>query len=115
MRLLCGRLLPVTPTMFGFMSPVVGVAALEKRHGVLTGGFAEVAEAEPGPLTLLHRHRTLQVGEGEVRLAVAAVGRSEQREERRILGDRQKLTVAEGPALRREVEREDADLCYEWI
>src|ERR1043166_1734598 len=44
----------------------------------------------------------------------AAIGGAEQREQRLILIDRQELTVALGPALGREVEREGLDLGEEW-
>ena len=57
---------------------------------------------------------TLDAGQGEGRLAVAPVGRPEQREKRRVLRERHQLAVAERPARRREVERDNADLGYEW-
>jgi hypothetical protein len=88
--------------------------ALEQRHRLLAAGLAEVVQAQPGPWPGASA-RALQVGKREVRLAVAAVGGAEQREQRGVLRERQELAVAERPALRREVEREDADLGDEWI
>ena len=57
----------------------------------------------------------LQIRQRKVALAVAAVGGPEQREQRRVLRDRQELAVAERPALRGEVERKDANLGNERI
>src|SRR4051812_28073543 len=58
----------------------------------------------------MHRRATLQVRQRKVRLAVAAVGGAEQREQRRVLREGQELAVAPRPPLGREIEREDADL-----
>ena len=58
----------------------------------------------------MHRGATLKVGQREVRLAVAAVGGSQQREQGGVLRQGQQLPVAPGPTTRREVERKYADL-----
>ena len=58
----------------------------------------------------VERGAALHVGQRKSAFAVAAVGRAEQGEQRGILGDGHKLAVAERPAARREVERENADL-----
>src|SRR6478609_1477830 len=63
----------------------------------------------------MHRSVALHVGKGEIRLAVAAVGRAEQREKSGVLRKRQDLTVAERPPFGGEVEGEDADFSNEWI
>src|SRR5688572_16349240 len=63
----------------------------------------------------MHRCSAFQVGQGEGGLAVAAVGRAQQREQRRVLRQRQQLAVAPRPPLWREVEREYADLGNEWV
>src|SRR5258705_205166 len=52
----------------------------------------------------------LKIGKGEVLFSSAAVKRSEQREQRRVLGDRQQLAVAQSPASGREVAGENPDL-----
>ena len=65
----------------------------------------------PGPCPGCIGARPCRSGRAKFDLAVAAVGRPEQREERGVLRQRQQLPVAPRPALRREVEREDADLC----
>src|SRR3954454_375790 len=87
-----------------------GDLALEERHGVAAALLAEVVEREAGPLPGMHRSATLKVRKRERRLSVPSVRRAEEREERRVLAERQQLDVAERPALRREVEREDPDL-----
>ena len=78
-------------------------------------GLAQVVEREAGTLAGLHRRPALEVGQGEVALAVAAVGGAQQREQRGVLRDRQQLAVAPGPAPRREVERENSDFSDKWI
>jgi len=57
---------------------VRGHLGLEEGDGLLTAGFAQVAQRQPGTLAGLERGAALQVGEREVRLAVPAVGGSEQ-------------------------------------
>ena len=66
-----------------------GISRLEQGHRLRAAGLAEVVQRQPGPLARVHRRAALQVGQREVALAVAAVGRAEQREERRVLGERQ--------------------------
>src|SRR5580658_4521572 len=88
---------------------------LEQRHRGRATGLAEVVQTEPWALTWVHRGRALQVRQGEVGLAVAAVGGAEQREQRRVLAKRQELAVAEGPPGRREVKRKDPDLRHKRI
>jgi hypothetical protein len=58
---------------------------------------------------LVHGASAAQVRQSEIRLPVAAVGRTQQREQRLILVDGQKLPIAERPAFRREVERKQPD------
>ena len=55
-----------------------------------------------------------EVRQGKVGLPVAAVGRAQQREQRLILIDRQKLPVALCPAFGGKVERNYLNLCKEW-
>src|SRR5205085_1281275 len=52
---------------------------------------------------------------GEVGPAIAAIRRSQQREERLVLVDRQELAVAKRPAARRKVERDEPDLGKEGL
>src|SRR5262249_61867693 len=56
------------------------------------------------------RNSATEVGQGEVGRAVATVRRTEQREERLVLIDRQELAVAHGPSAGRKVEAEEPDL-----
>src|SRR5205823_11735665 len=90
----------------------------EKRDRILAARLSEVvcAQAESGLIAAdVDRDRALQIRQREGALAVAAVCRAEQREESGVLRDRQDLPVAPGPASRREVEGEDADLCDKWV
>jgi hypothetical protein len=89
--------------------------ALEERHGLAAARLAEIVQGQTRPLAGMHRRTALQVRQREVALAIAAVGGAQQREERRVLRDRQQLAIALGPALGREVEREDADFRNERI
>ncbi len=68
-----------------------------------------------GTRSLVNRDPALQVGQAKGGLPVAAVGRADQLEEGRVLVDRHQRTVAERPALRREVEADDADFTDEWL
>ena len=71
-------------------------------------GAAGLGEDEA--VALVDRHPAAQVGQRERALAVAAVGRADQLEERLVLRDRQELAFAEHPAGRREVAGEHPDL-----
>src|SRR5260370_1370693 len=55
------------------------------------------------------RDPALEVRQREGRLAVAPIGRSQEREQGLVLVDGQQLAVAKSPALGREVERHDLD------
>src|SRR5947209_13948990 len=77
---------------------------LEQAHGLAAAGLDEVVERKAGALSWMHRRVALHVGKSEVALAIAAVGGTEQREERRVLREGKDLAVAERPSLRREVE-----------
>ena len=58
----------------------------------------------------VHRRARGQVGQGESRLAVAAVGRSDQVEQGFVFADRKELPVARHPAGGSEVPGEHANL-----
>ena len=58
-------------------------------------------------LALIDWHPAAEIWQGEVVLAIAAVGRTEDREERLVLADRQELPVTERPALGSEVPGDD--------
>src|SRR5215208_6157500 len=70
------------------------------RHVLLVdcGGGAAGLLAESMAFTLMNRHTSTEVRQGEIRLAVAPVGCSKQREERLVLVDRQELAIAKRPA-----------------
>lgn len=109
-------------------------AATTRSHGLLGNhsvamrrnlGFSKVTVSVPSvpeivqrqarPLTWVHRKTALQIGQREVGQAVTAVGGSEQREQGRVLRQRQELTIAKRPSLGREVKTNDADFCDKWI
>ena len=50
-----------------------------------------------------------QIRQGEIVVAITPVGRADDIEERVVSSDRQKLSIREGPAKRREVSRERND------
>src|SRR3954468_20174182 len=83
--------------------------ALEQGHSLCAARLAKVVQAQSWALSRVHRSTPLQVRQGEIALAISAIGGAEQREERGVLREWQELAVAPGPALRREVEGEDAD------
>src|SRR5436305_5639876 len=60
-------------------------------------------------------HAAAKIRQSEIDPAVAAIRRAEQRKQRLILIDGQKLPVAERPALRREGERHNANFRKEWF
>src|SRR4051812_7085841 len=72
-----------------------------------TLGAAGLAKRER--LAKMDRHLPPQVWQGERGLPVASVGCTEQREQRLVLIDRQKLSVAQRPAFRWEIERDNLD------
>ena len=78
---------------------------LQQRDGLGAAGLAEVVQREPRPWPGASGALPCRSGSANVLLAVAAVGRAEQREQRGVLRDRQQLAVAQRPALGREVER----------
>src|SRR3954471_17751541 len=88
---------------------VDGNLAFEQAHSVRAARFAKVVQTQSRPLPWVHRSTSLQVGQGEVALAIPAIGGAEQREERGVLPEWQELAIAPGPALGREVEGEDAN------
>jgi hypothetical protein len=57
----------------------------------------------------MERRPAAQVGKTKCGLSVSAIGGTQEREERGVLRDGQKLTTAEGPTSRREVEPDDRD------
>jgi hypothetical protein len=77
-------------------------------HGDSMGHFTTgLAQDEAAPDVI--RRLALQVGQREIRLAVASIGRAQQGEKSLVLIDWQELAVASGPALRGEIEAKDSD------
>src|SRR4051794_23150657 len=66
-------------------------------------------------LSRMHRRVFLHVGKSEVGFAISSIGGSKEREQGRVLREREDLAVTERPALRGEVERKDANLSNERI
>src|SRR3954467_151180 len=96
----------------GDVEGMVVVGQFAERDGVRRlAPFFAVAEAA----SEMNRHVAAQVRQRESRLAVAAKGRSEKREERLVLVDGQELPVALRPAFRGEVETHDADFGEKWF
>src|SRR5437016_6305927 len=87
----------------------------EQRDGIAAAGLAEVAQAQARALARMHWCATLQIGQGEGGLSIAAIGGAKQREQRGVLRDRQNLSVTGCPPGRREVEAKDADLGNKWV
>jgi hypothetical protein len=85
-----------------------------QRHGLDAAGLAErrVPDAT-GPA--VDRHPAAEVREVEGRLTVAAVRRPDEGEERVVLGDGHRLSLAERPAVGSEGAREDPDLADEGV
>ena len=73
---------------------MVGGFTGQQGNGRRAGGFANGVVAQTGALTLADGDTALQVGELEVGGAVASEVGSQQREERRILRDRQDLALS---------------------
>src|SRR4029453_4354282 len=74
-----------------------------ERDRLDSGLLADRAIAEPGPLPGTDRRTPAEVGEREGGDAVPAELRAEQREERRVLREREVLAVGGRPAVRAEV------------
>src|SRR5207253_5770279 len=84
----------------------------EQRHGLAAASLAQVVQRQARALSRMHRGVALHIRQREIGLAVTAVGRSQQGEERRVLRERQYLAVAKGPAFGCKVEGEDSDFSY---
>ncbi len=82
---------------------------LRERDRLRAARLAFIVQAQSVALPLLDRNTTLQVGQREVAPAIAAVDRPEEREQSGVLTKGQQLAIAEGPALGREVAREDSN------
>src|ERR1700751_4861133 len=76
-------------------------------------GFLTLEVLVPGESAVMYRDPALQVGQREGGRPVAAIHRAEQREQGRVLRDRQELPVTERPIARRKAEAERLDLSEE--
>ena len=76
---------------------------------------APPVSARMKPLPRCRGSRPRRSGSANVALAVAAVGRADQVEQRLVLGDRQQLALAEHPSRGGEVAREHANLTDIWL
>src|SRR5947209_3582073 len=94
---------------------VRGHLRFQQGHVLLSAHLAQVTQAEPLALALLHGRVALHVWQGEVALAVASVSGSQQREQRSVLADREKLAITERPAYGREVKGENPDFSYKLV
>ena len=75
--------------------------------------LADRARAQARSLAVVDGEAAAQVRQRERGLAVAAVDGADQREQGVVLGDRYQLSVAEGPAVGREIAGEHPDLADE--
>ncbi len=64
-----------------------------QRHGVRTEALGQAARRQARPVALLAACAAREVGQLEGRLPIAAVERADQREQRRVLRDRQRSAV----------------------
>jgi hypothetical protein len=78
----------------------------------LTAHFTQVDAGQTRTLTGTHWYSPAQVGQGKGGLSIATIGSAQQRKESSILGNAQDLPLAEGPAARRKIPREQNDLGY---
>src|SRR4051812_35467730 len=88
---------------------------LQERHRLRATCLPKVVKREARPLPRVHGSISLHVRQGEVRLAIASIGRPKQGEKRRVLREWKDLTVTERPSLGRKVERENANLCHKRV
>ena len=87
-----------------------------QRDGVHTAAGTRVIgrKTRPGRAAAgMDRHSAAQIGKRERGPTVAAIERPDEREQRRVLTDRQKLPVAIGPAADREIQTKQRDLADE--
>jgi hypothetical protein len=66
-------------------------------------------------VALMHGGTAAQIGQRESRLPIAAVCRTDEREERIVLRNREQLPGAECPTQRRVVAPEHPDFTYEGV
>src|SRR3954452_14225748 len=70
---------------------------------------------ESGSVALMNGETPAEIGQGERRFPVAAVGGADQLEKRLVLGDRQQLALTEHPTRRGEVPSEHPELAHVWL
>src|SRR5687768_14712842 len=87
----------------------------DQRRRFDAAALAKVVQRESRPLPGMHRRAPLQVGQREGGLAVAAIERAQQREQRRVLGDRHELSVAPRPTRGCEVEAKNPNFSDEGV
>src|SRR5262244_3888567 len=88
---------------------------LKKRNGLFASGFAQITQTQARALACLHGRVTLEVRQSEVARAVATVGGAQQGKQRRVLADRQELTIAEGPTFGSKSSCKNSDFGNKWI
>jgi hypothetical protein len=76
----------------------------EQRHRLNATQLADGIGRESRSLPGVDWHPTPQVWQGERGLTIAAVGRTQQGKESRVLRNAQNLAITQGPALRREIK-----------
>src|SRR5258708_36083506 len=78
---------------------VGGEFRLEQCDGLRAALLSQKPLGQPGSVTRMHWCASLKIGERKSALAVATISGAKQREERRVLANRQYLSVTKGPAL----------------
>jgi len=94
---------------------VSGHFRLKQGHVLFAALLTQEARAQAGALALLHGCGALEVWQGKVALAIAAVSCAQKREQSCVLADGQELAIAQRPADGSKVKRENPDLSYKLV
>ena len=99
------------------MHRVIMLWHLVDREGVGLGAslLAQVERPQTRGIAHAHRHAAAQVGQREGRLAIAAIGRAQDRIQRLIARDIQQLALAVCPSARREIAGKQDDRSDKWF
>src|SRR5690349_7227415 len=87
----------------------------QQGYRLTAARFAQIVQRKPGPLSGMHWRTPLQVRQRKVRFTIPTISGAEQRKQRRILAERQQLSVTPSPAFRCKVEGKDSDFSDKWI
>src|SRR6266496_2523265 len=71
--------------------------------------------AQRVPATDMNRHPATKIGQGEIHAPITAERGTEQTEQRLVLVNRQKLSIAKRPTLGRKNKAHDSDFRKKWF